>query len=481
MRGILANWSRSRRRSHTGIVRRLRRFWGDTRGAISPVLVMGLVPLIGALAMGVEASNWWLTQRSIQNAADSAAIAAAMNGSANGTSGGTACSTTDDWCSEARAISATYGFTNGSNNVVVTPTDNVACPSPLTVSDCFKVVITKEVPVRLLNIVGFQGDTVIGGQHFVTVKASAMAYATGGVSPPFCIVALGTSAKKDLVVNGGPNSDLPNCSVGSNGDVTCNGHPIDGTIASYAAGGDTNDCAANGNNVTEKTLITDPYTAQANDIPKNTCPNPSLASSYPQEAKLKKGQTANWNLISGTPAWDKTTQVMCGDVQLTGDVSLNAGTILVIENGALDLNGHNFTLNGGTVIFTGPTISGFSPSHFPEGGGALDITAPSGTWSGDTNSWTGFAVYQDPNLPAGAGIDITSAGNTPVYEINGLIYTPNANITISGDIGSAGACVGFLALTVDINGTGNVINSNTCNPINLSGEAFLQGRVALVQ
>src|SRR5215472_1364154 len=481
MRGILRQGGCSLRRRRGGLAGPLIRYWRDRQGSISPMLVMGLVPIIGALSMGIEASNWWLTQRTMQNAADSAAIAAAMNGSANGTTGGAACSTTDDWCSEARAVSATYGFSNGANNVVVTATDNLTCPSPLTATDCFKVVITKEVPIRLLNVVGFQGDTVIGGQHYVTVKASAMAYPTGGASPPFCIVALGTSAKKDLVVNGGPNSNLPNCAVGSNGDVTCNGHPIDGTIASYAANGDTNDCAANGDNQTEKALITDPYTSQADDIPKNTCPSPTSAKSYPQEAKLAKGQTANWNLISGTPAWSGSTKVMCGDVQLTGDVTLGAGTILAIENGALDLNGHTFTLSGGTVIFTGPTISGFSPSHFPEGSGALDITAPSGTWSAATNSWTGFAVYQDPSLPAGSGIDITSAGATPTYAVTGLVYTPNANVTISGDIGSAGACVGFLALTVDINGTGNVIDSNNCDPINLSGEAFLQGRVALVQ
>src|SRR5215472_6030934 len=445
MRGILRQGGCSLRRRRGGLAGPLIRYWRDRQGSISPMLVMGLVPIIGALSMGIEASNWWLTQRTMQNAADSAAIAAAMNGSANGTTGGAACSTTDDWCSEARAVAATYGFANGAASVVVSPTDNLACPSPLTATDCFKVVITKEVPIRLLNVVGFQGDTVIGGQHYVTVKASAMAYPTGGASPPFCIVALGTSAKKDLVVNGGPNSNLPNCAVGSNGDVTCNGHPIDGTIASYAANGDTNDCAANGDNQTEKALITDPYTSQADDIPKNTCPSPTSAKSYPQEAKLAKGQTANWNLISGTPAWSGSTKVMCGDVQLTGDVTLGAGTILAIENGALDL------------------------------------TAPSGTWSAATNSWTGFAVYQDPSLPAGSGIDITSAGATPTYAVTGLVYTPNANVTISGDIGSAGACVGFLALTVDINGTGNVIDSNNCDPINLSGEAFLQGRVALVQ
>ena len=44
---------------------------------------LALPALIGGTGLGVEVSYWYLTQRSMQNAADSAAIAAATNGTAN--------------------------------------------------------------------------------------------------------------------------------------------------------------------------------------------------------------------------------------------------------------------------------------------------------------------------------------------------------------------------------------------------------------
>src|SRR5579863_4136885 len=258
--------------SRRGLLERLTRYWRDQRGAISPMLVMALVPMIGALAMGMEASNWWLTQRSIQNAADSAVIAAANAGSVNGVqgdAGGTSCSVAEDWCYEAQSVASAMGFTNGSSNVTVSATPSNACPSPLTATDCFKVVITKEVPVRLLSVIGFTGDTAIGSQRYQTVQASAMAYAgSGNTSQNFCIGALGSLVNKDLTINGGPNSALPGCAIASNGGTTCNGGSITGLVASYAAPNDMskNDCAPTAaDNVPLRAPITDPYSGLASN------------------------------------------------------------------------------------------------------------------------------------------------------------------------------------------------------------------------
>ncbi|WP_456856606.1 pilus assembly protein TadG-related protein [Bradyrhizobium sp. USDA 4501] len=48
-------------------------------------MIMGvlLVPLIGALGIGFEVSNWSMRTRGMQNAADAAALAAATNNSSN--------------------------------------------------------------------------------------------------------------------------------------------------------------------------------------------------------------------------------------------------------------------------------------------------------------------------------------------------------------------------------------------------------------
>src|SRR5579864_1762010 len=107
----------------------VRRFSRGERGSISPLVAMALVPIIGAMAMGTEEANWWLVQRQAQNAADSAAIAAANAGSVNGVA---TCGTAGDYCAEAKGVSKSYGFINGSNNTTVTVLDNQNCPSPLT-------------------------------------------------------------------------------------------------------------------------------------------------------------------------------------------------------------------------------------------------------------------------------------------------------------------------------------------------------------
>jgi Flp pilus assembly protein TadG len=475
---------------------RAARYVRDRRGTISPILAMGLVPFIGALAIAIEGSNWWLTQRAAQNAADSAAIAGAINGTNTGV---TSClSATGDPCYEAKAVTAQYGFADGSNNVTVTPATNITCPSPLAATNCVRVIITKKLPIYLLNVVGFSGDTTIGGRYYQTISARATAYPTGGANPPFCLVALGQNGVvNDLTVNGGPNSNLNGCDVGSNGAATCNGHPIGGTVASYAASGDTNDCAANGNDQSLKAPMTDPYLSQASNLPTNPCG--ASASSYPQiptSGNSKWAATAN-QLGPGFTGGG-TQNIFCGDVQLSntttsldkhgnpvtttqcdaGTVTLAAGTVLVIENGVLDLCGATLAGTGVTIVFTGPSISGFSPNHFPtdigvNSGGALNISAPT------SGTWNGFAIYQDPNLTS--GINITSAGNSPTWGVAGLVYAPHSLITISGSVGSSGSCIGILADTITINGTGNVIESSTCDPISLSGESFLSGRVALVQ
>ena len=65
-----------------------------------------LVPLVGALGVGFEVSNWYLTLRGMQNAADAAVIAAATNGGSN-------------YDVEANAVAAGYGFVNGTNSISI--------------------------------------------------------------------------------------------------------------------------------------------------------------------------------------------------------------------------------------------------------------------------------------------------------------------------------------------------------------------------
>ena len=99
----------------SSILNRAGRLGADERGAVSVVMGVLMIPLIGALGIGFEVSNWYLTARGMQNAADAAALAAATNGGSN-------------YDIEAKAVAAQYGFVNGTNNISVAVSNAAACP-----------------------------------------------------------------------------------------------------------------------------------------------------------------------------------------------------------------------------------------------------------------------------------------------------------------------------------------------------------------
>jgi hypothetical protein len=112
---------------------------------------------------------------------------------------------------------------------------------------------------------------------------------------------------------------------------------------------------------------------------------------------------------------------------------------------------------GLTIVFTGTNNSNYQ--HIITGGGALDITAPT------SGNWSGVAIYQDPNLTT--NVDISAAGNSPAWNISGLVYLPHSSVTLSGAVSKSSQGSSCFALVVDnitINGTGSIFaNDNQCS------------------
>src|SRR5689334_10580947 len=78
------------------------RYLHNRRGNVAEVVALMIVPLERVLRVATEATNWFMAQRAMQNAADSAALAAALNGSAN--PNGTTHLT------EAKSVTGNFGF-----------------------------------------------------------------------------------------------------------------------------------------------------------------------------------------------------------------------------------------------------------------------------------------------------------------------------------------------------------------------------------
>jgi Flp pilus assembly protein TadG len=428
----------------SSVINQLHRLRADERGAVSIMMGILMIPLVGFLALGFEVSNWYLITRGMQNAADAATLAAAINNGSN-------------YDVEARAVAAQYGFINGVNNITIAVTNNAACPSGAT--NCYSVSISGFTPLLMSQVVGFQGNGNVNG--FLQKQLSAFAVATPSSKPrDVCLLALASSGvAQGIRTNGAPTANMNGCDSMSNTGAQCNGSNL-GLGISFAVGSN-NGC---GVSQVHNDPMSDPYSGLASNIPALS--SSGCAGNFPQEThhgNNSSGGTAlsgPINLPAGNTFW-------CGDQLLTGDVTITApasGAVLIIENGQLDVNGHVFqTANGSalTLVFSGTNSGGYThaPSDNTNGpGGVLNITPPT------TGPWAGVAIYQDPSLTT--GVDVSAAGNSPTWKITGLIYMPHASITLKGAIDKStngASCLVMVADNFQMSGNAGILKTDIGN------------------
>jgi Flp pilus assembly protein TadG len=417
----------------------------DERGSVATIMGFLLIPLVGALGLGFEVSNWYMTTRNMQNAADSAVIAAATNAGAN-------------YDVEAKAVAAAYGFVNGINNVTVGVANNATCPDDGT-STCYSVTISGFVPLLLSQVVGFRGDTNANGVLEKKLSSASVAKA----STQLCILALAQSgAPQGIRTNGAPTADLSGCNVMSNTGAQCNGSNLNAGIG--LAHGTSSGCGVK--QVSNVPVRQDPFEFLKSNIPANPC------GTNPTQETLAHGNnpattTVVANQLQGTLNLTTGNNIRCGDVVLYNDVTVTTppgGAVLVIENGRLDLNGHAFLTASGagvTVVFSGDNTAGVFHAPFDSTNSTtskLDIAAPT------SGPWSGVAIYQDPRLNFGSGLDVSAAGNSPIWDITGLVYMPHASITLKGAIDksiSGHKCFSLVADNVTLSGNAGIAKSDT--------------------
>jgi Flp pilus assembly protein TadG len=226
----------------------LHRLRNDQRGTVSVMMGLLIVPLVGALGIGFEVSNWYMTGRSMQNAADAAALAVATNGGAN-------------YDVEANAVAAQYGFVDGANNITVAASNTAACPAGG--NTCYSVTISGAAPLLVSQVVGYQGDTTLNGG--AAKSLSSVAVARASVQPqPLCMVALASSgASQAIRTNGSPVANLNGCNIMSNTAAQCNGSNLGAGLG--LAHGSSNGCGVR--SVSGVDTVADPYSSLASNIP----------------------------------------------------------------------------------------------------------------------------------------------------------------------------------------------------------------------
>src|SRR3989440_6170913 len=305
----------------------IRRLLADERGAISVIMGVLMIPLVGALAIGFEVSNWYMTTRNMQNAADASAMAAATNAKSN-------------YDIEAKAVAARYGFVDGANSVTVAASNTAGCPDGT--NTCYSVTIAGFVPLLMSQIVGFQGDAIVNGTR--EKRLSSVAVAKAATQPEeLCMVALaGSGAAQGIRTNGAPVANMNGCNVMSNTAAQCNGSNLGAGFG--LAHGTSSGCGVTP--VSNVPAVADPYISRASNIPPVDPSNcPAGTSSYPQESKHGNSYSvAATNQLSGSLSLSAGNKFRCGGQMLTAHTIINKPprrpAPLTIEHGQMDLHGH---------------------------------------------------------------------------------------------------------------------------------------------
>lgn len=414
-----------------------------TGAAISPMFALLLIPIAGSVAYAVELGGMQYVQRSAQNAADAAALAAATNNSTTGTT----------YLMEARAAARPYGYIDGQNGATVTANANVTCPTGLAAgSVCYDAIINTSFPLSFSRIVGFLGT---GGSGSQTIAARAIATANGGgsgaqTSP--CYWALSTDPSA-LTGHGIPFANLTGCSVFSNGGIDCTGHDMGADYALAALATSRPDCARP---LASPDTRTGPVDRYGVTLP----PDPYAGTPYSTQAA-----SAAANACGSTPTptqgvRNETLLVYCGDLAIGANKTLtlnSPNTVVVIKNGSLDMS----SVGSKIVTATGASATiVFSGAQDPFGTknikGTIDIKAP----DKDSGSpWKGIAIYRPPSASTTTA-DL--AGSNATWNITGLVYLPNVNVTVDGVVNKAtggSQCFMLMGNIITINGNGTILNT----------------------
>lgn len=440
------------------MTRRFATVAGDRRGNIAAVFALLLVPLVGIMSVASETSSWFLFHHAMQSTTDAAVLAAASNGDAGG--GNT------NYQQEAKAVASNLGFTNGSNNTTVTANYLTSgCPSGA--ANCYKVAISRCVPLYLVEVVGYNGTGTPCTTDQQLIQATS--YASAAVAGQnFCALALDPTGTAISQTSGTMN--LNGCGVWVDSKST-NPSAFNQSGGIFVATEVDAEGKISGNNIQG--------TVNQNDT--GTPPQDPYAGIYStnnvSSLISQPCPSGNKNVSVGTGQTKSILQgVYCGNLQVNG------GT-LNLASGVYIFQGVNFTTNGTisgsgvTIIMTcaTPPCTGSSSnwSSLSQNGGAMNLSAPT------SGSWSGLLYYQDPNQPVCGSclgspeFKITSGTNT----LQGALYFPTQGVGYTNGTANS-QCIHIVAWAISF--SAGTMNSS-CGGVGVANIGTSSQRQALLQ
>jgi Flp pilus assembly protein TadG len=408
----------------------IRRYFASDSGSILPIAALLFPVILGLAGLAVDASNWLMTKRQMQAAADAAAVAGAWELAHGGTE------------SDAAAAALREATSNGYD-------DSLA---PTTLDPVYTAGTgTYSVTVQQAANIWFS-RMFVDGTLYVSATASAQETAASAV---FCALALGTSGAT-ITTSGSSSVTSSSCGIAdnstSNPALTAGGSSSINVKDITLVGGYTpsSNIVATDGVTTGATAIADPYASISVPSP-TSCTNNAASNVSSVNHSTNIGSNTTWNASGGT-LWK------CGGFHIVSGstLTLQAGTYVIDGAGGLDMTSGSIIGAGGvTLIFTN-SFSTASPGGISlSGSGAIQLTAPT------TGTYKGIALYQDRR----ASVCITNSctntinGNGTV-DIQGAVYTPSRALSFGGTSGASN-CTQMIGQKVIF--SGNTALQSSCS------------------
>ncbi len=401
------------------------------RASVAVHMALMLVAIIGMVALGTEMVFLLYKHRQMQSVADAAATGA-VTAMVNGTP--------SDFRTEALAIAANAGFTDGADGV------SVAINNPPTIgaytgdNSAVEVIVSQPQSLGLVNLFR-SGIFDVGARAVAAAENSA----------DYCILSLDSSAPGAVTVKNNGVIANPVCGVAVNSSSATsiqlsNNAAINGPVNTHGGISLSNNAELNGTPINQNASVTpDPYSDRTIQTPP-ACTGQSGSGGNNATIDLTAGHfCSGWNFQNNV-----TLNLAPGAYYI--DTKLNIGNNAII-NGT---GGVTLIINGNYAINVTNNVR-------------LTLTAPT------TGPYAGLAIFSSPTATSSV---TQTFSNNAVIKIVGAIYMPNQTVDYQNNSGTnATKCTQIVARIVYI--SNNVTLNKDCaytgtSPIGSSAAKLVQ-------
>jgi Flp pilus assembly protein TadG len=417
---LLASLGKDERASSRRLLVRLLR---DEAGSYLIYMTLLMPVLIGVAGLGTEGGLVLYTHQTLQGAADSAAVSAAKAYALNPSI------TPAGLLTQAEAITATYGFVDGTNGVTIT-VNNPPTMGPYTANSNAIEVTVRKSHTALFSILARLSQ--------INISSSAVA-----IAPRNCLLALDPTAAGAVTVDFLAAINLDACGLFSNSNSA---RAIQANILGFIIG-------SNGATIGTVGKVSSFFGLILNSVTvTNNVPPPGIIDPY-ANVPVPTG-ICQFNTLQ-SPTTSMNPGVYCAGVTLNPfvNVTMNPG-VYIFKGGTLTF-GLGSTLDGTqgvTLVFTGSGAN-YATISAPVAA-SIKLTAPT---SGAT---AGMVMFGDRNMPLNTSFNFTLFSS---LKATGVLYLPSAYLQFKNLTFNNFNCLQVIANKILVQGASYL--ADTCSGV----------------